>query len=142
MNIWYLLSVPALMVILVSAITRANDIPNDALHKALRWQVRRIGLLLVAAASVMELLTPFTLSRMSLGEVTWLHAALFWGWALTWFTTPYMPPWWRYILGDHRFGKSFSLLNEVRALWNSFNARSDASCCAGERRKEPRHANH
>jgi hypothetical protein len=90
----YLVSLPAYLLIIITALARVNDIRPTQASK--RWQFRRFGLSLVAAACGMFALMPF-------GEVprypTWLATGFTWGLAFSWLTTPNMPPWWRYIAG-------------------------------------------
>lgn len=88
----YALALPALAVILITAIARVNDIDKEL--DSTRWQVRRAGLSIVAGASAALIAAPFAGAYMS-----WGTAALIWGFALTWLTTPEMPPWWRWISG-------------------------------------------
>lgn len=93
----YLTSLVPLGVICVTAIARVNDIGKDKVSK--RWQLRRAGLSVVAGASAIALLGPVAgLSAMP----TWETVALYWGFAATWFTTPEMPPWWRWISGREK----------------------------------------
>lgn len=92
-SIWsYIVALPALAVILITAIARVNDISKTLTSK--RWQVRRAGLSVAAGASAALLAAPLAGASMS-----WGTAALIWGFALTWLTTPEMPPWWRWISG-------------------------------------------
>lgn len=91
----YAASLLPLGVISITAIARGNDIRKDKVGK--RWQFRRAGLSIVAAASFILMLTP--LANVAAWP-TWTSVALYWGFALTWFTTPEMPPWWRWISGD------------------------------------------
>lgn len=92
-SIWsYIVALPALAVILITAIARVNDIDKSLASK--RWQVRRAGLSVTAGASAALLAAPLAGASMS-----WGTAALIWGFALTWLTTPEMPPWWRWISG-------------------------------------------
>lgn len=88
----YYTALPALLVILITAIARVNDIQKDQVSK--RWQVRRAGLSIIAGASAVLMIAPFAGASLSWGTV-----ALCWGFALTWLTTPEMPPWWRWISG-------------------------------------------
>lgn len=90
----YLASLIPLGVISITAIARVNDIGKDKVKK--RWQYRRAGLSIVAGASFIAMLGPLaTLAAYP----TWTNVALYWGFAITWFTTPEMPPWWRWISG-------------------------------------------
>lgn len=94
----YVAAVPALVVTLITAVARLNDIDQEDTSK--RWHVRRAGLSIVAASSAAMLFAPVMGVHMSLGCV-----ALAWGFALTWLTTPEMPPWWRWISGSGSVAK-------------------------------------
>lgn len=120
MSIYYWLAVPALIVIIITAVVRGNNMPKAM--TGFRWNARRIGLLGIASFAVMVLAAPFTESRWNFHQVDIPLLLGIWGWALTWMTTPGMPPWHRYVLGMHRHGKPLSFRNECRALWRSFNA--------------------
>lgn len=92
----YLLSMPALVIVAMTALARVNDITIE--QTATRWQVRRLGLVMAAAGALMLAIVPvFT------GEwPTWRQVMFHWGVGFTWITTPHMPPWWRYITGQYR----------------------------------------
>ena len=85
----YLISVIPLAVLAVTAVARVNDISPEKLET--RWHVRRAGLSIVAAAAVALILSPGTYTA------SWKDVALYVGMAMTWVTTPQMPPWWKYI---------------------------------------------
>lgn len=92
-SMWsYIVALPALAIILITAIARVNDISKELQSK--RWQVRRVGLSVSAGASAALLAAPLAGAYMN-----WGTTALIWGFALTWLTTPEMPPWWRWISG-------------------------------------------
>ena len=93
MNIYDLLIVVAAIIILVTAVARINDIKKE--QKSKRWWARRIGLFLVSVAMIMVVASYF----FTQGPHWFQIARLFtlWGVALTWLTTPGLPPWWRYI---------------------------------------------
>lgn len=93
----YILSMPALIVVAATALIRANDIPTE--FDGRMWHVRRFGLILVGLGSCWLLAMP-------LGDhtdfPTWKEVLLRWGFALTWLTTPNMPPWWYYVTGQYK----------------------------------------
>lgn len=95
-NSWfiYLLCVIPLLVQAVTAVVRANDIGWK--RKGWPWIVRRFGMVLIGGSAAGFLLEPIWGFRQQ-----WLDdaciVAIFWGWAMTWFTTPGLPPWWKYI---------------------------------------------
>ena len=87
-----LLIIPA-FIVLVTAVDRLNDIQKELNSK--RWWARRIGLGMTSIAMVMAITSYF-----SIPGPYWAYTTRFlglWGWALTWLTTPGMPPWWKYI---------------------------------------------
>ena len=91
------LMIPACVVILLTALARANDIGPE--HMSWIWQVRRMGLVLAGSGAVMYMFSPWTEG----GEpVPWRAVALAYGVALAWLTTPVLPPWWDYITGRYR----------------------------------------
>jgi hypothetical protein len=92
----YAAIVPAALVCALTALARTNDIGVECLGT--RWHVRRVGLILAGAGAVMLLATPFT----SMTFPTWRAVIFVWGIALTWITTPNMPPWHDYITGRYR----------------------------------------
>lgn len=93
------LALPADIIILLTAIARLNDLGTEKHSK--RWQVRRMGFIFAGVAALGFILTPFeTIPQYA----SWKGLLLHWGVALTWFTTPNMPPWWKYINGDFRKG--------------------------------------
>lgn len=88
----YGLSLIPLAIIFVTAIARVNDIGPE--KSSTRWDVRRAGLSVVAAASIALMLVPlWGIEHFP----SWKELALYVGIALTWLTTPAMPPWWNYI---------------------------------------------
>ena len=87
------LSYFSLFIIVITALARVNDISTHM--KGRRWHTRRFGLVLAGMGAAAMVI-------MSLAEHTfpsWHQVMFQFGMALTWFTTPNMPPWWRYIAG-------------------------------------------
>lgn len=95
--ITYGLSLIPLGIIAATAIARADAIGKDKVAK--RWMVRRAGLAIVAGASIALMIGPLT---KHVYPPSWSALMFFWGIALTWLTTPNMPPWWKFITGDYR----------------------------------------
>lgn len=93
MNLFDMLIVIAATLILITAFARLNDIRRTQTGK--RWWVRRVGLLLVSVSMVMMIASYFTVATPYWNQVMRLTGL--WGFALTWLTTPGMPPWWKYI---------------------------------------------
>lgn len=93
MNLFDIMCIIAAVVIFVTAIARLNDVKRSQNSK--RWWVRRVGLLLVSVSMVMMIAAYFTVGTPYWNQVMRLTGL--WGFALTWLTTPGMPPWWKYI---------------------------------------------
>lgn len=93
----FVLSTTALLIIGLTALARVNDI--TLYQSSWRWQARRLGLIMVGAASMWLMLAPLTGGH---HWPTWPEVMIRWGVALTWLTTPHMPPWWRYITGEFK----------------------------------------
>lgn len=93
------LSVPPLTIIAITAMARLKDI--TAIGK--RWFVRRQGMILVGAGAISLIAAP--MMGYTNAFPSWRALLLFWGVALTWLTTPNMPPWWKYINGDYKMSK-------------------------------------
>lgn len=89
----YAVSAFALIVISVTALARVSDITTRL--TGTRWHARRFGLVLAGAGAVALAGGPLV----TLDFPTWNEVAFEMGVALTWFTTPGMPPWWRFIAG-------------------------------------------
>lgn len=95
----WLVSAFALLIIAITALARLKDITL----MGWQWQVRRIGLILVGAGAVMVAIAP--LMEETFAWPTWRGCIIFWGFALTWLTTPSMPPWHKYISGEYKLKK-------------------------------------
>lgn len=103
------LMIPACVVILLTALARANDIGPE--HMGWLWQVRRMGLVLAGSGAVMYMFSPWTEG----GEhAPWRAVVLAYGIALAWLTTPVLPPWWDYMTGRYREQ------NSMRSHWDRF----------------------
>ncbi|MBT9158800.1 MAG: hypothetical protein DDT26_00047 [Dehalococcoidia bacterium] len=89
----YVLSLPPLLIIVITALARVNDIRPEQASK--RWHVRRAGLVLMGFGSVWLMGSAFVGDHPE-----WKDVLLYWGLALTWLTTPSMPPWWKYVSRD------------------------------------------
>lgn len=91
----YLSAIPPAIVIAITCIVRAHDMRED------EWDfksvVRRIAFLLAVVASVR--FTSRWLSRPG-DYPDWGVIVGLWAWAGILFTTPGMPPWWKYIHGE------------------------------------------
>lgn len=88
------LSLPALAVVLITSMARAQDIRGNDL----RSFVRRMGFILAGSGAMSLALAPVLGYTNSFPS--WRAVILYWGFALTWLTTPGMPPWWKYISGE------------------------------------------
>lgn len=98
----YTISIVALSIVGFTSLARLDDIDSEQASK--RWQARRAGLLMVVAGAGMVALDP--VADIAAGRPptfpTWNQVMMHWGVALTWITTPHMPPWWRYITGQYK----------------------------------------
>lgn len=105
MTLWYLLALPAVLVIMLTAIARLNDLTKK--ERGIRWNVRRSGFFFAAIFAIVFVAAPFTESGRDL-PVNWVTVLGLYGWAKVWVTTPGMPPWDAYITGLHRKPKTDS----------------------------------
>ncbi len=93
------IAVPAWLIIAITALARLYDIKHLGWH----WQVRRIGMVLAGVGAVTLIAAP--LLDEGIWFPTWRAVLLYWGFALTWLTTPAMPPWHKYISGEWKLKK-------------------------------------
>lgn len=93
MNMFDILCIIAALIVLITAVARLNDIKREQNTK--RWWVRRMGLLLVSVSMTMHIASYFTVASEHWYDI--LRITGLWGFALTWITTPGMPPWWKWI---------------------------------------------
>lgn len=92
-------TVPAWIIAGLTAAARLHDITE--LGK--RWFVRRLGMILVASGALALIAAPVL--GYSNSFPTWRSSCIYWGFALSWLTTPNMPPWWKYISGEWKLAK-------------------------------------
>lgn len=90
------ISMPAVVVVGITAIARANDIQKE--NSGFFWAVRKFGLALTAGACMFVVLQPFTNSD----PVSWRTVMFCYGVALCWMTTPGGQPWFDYITGAYK----------------------------------------
>lgn len=93
MNLFNIVCIIAALIILVTAVARLNDIKRSQSSK--RWWVRRSGFGLTSVSMLMFIASHFTISSPHWDAIMLITGL--WGIALTWLTTPGMPPWWKYI---------------------------------------------
>lgn len=120
MNVWFVIALPAWMIIIITAAARLHDLGRD--KWGLRYHVRRIGLTCVGSIAAVMMLTPFTADSWMYAEPSWRQAMIGWSWALVWLTTDGMPPWYDYILGVHRRTEAWrhlSFRERLRAEWTA-----------------------
>lgn len=98
----YALQFPALAIIAVTALARVNDIGPE--RTTIEWQARRTFLSLTGTAAVALMLAPFGADEFP----SWRGLALAWGLAGSWLTTPGMPPWAKYIMGEAKLPKEMT----------------------------------
>lgn len=96
-----LLMIPPCVVLLLTALARANDIGPE--HMGWVWQLRRLGLVLAGSGAIMYMVSPWTVGG---DPVPWRAVTIAYGVALTWLTTPILPPWWDYMTGRYRENNS------------------------------------
>lgn len=94
----YLAIVPPALIVALTALPRVNDIGPEI--RGLRWEARRIALILTGVGAVMMLGAPFASDP---NWPAWRTVVIVWGFAVAWMTTPGMPPWDYYISGKYRF---------------------------------------
>lgn len=88
----FVLSCIALLVISATMLARANDL---RWQKGLAWNARLVGFILAGFA-------PFGMMGIEFRSQAWpnFFEVLFrWGLMLVFVTTPYLPPWWKWISG-------------------------------------------
>jgi hypothetical protein len=95
-SVFYWCLVPALIVLSVTALVRANDIPWK--RKEWYWHLRRLAMVIIGGASAAWLFEPFWPLH-NIWVYRGLTLAIAWSFAITWITTPGLPPWWKYITG-------------------------------------------
>lgn len=93
MNLFDIVCCITAVFILVTAVASLNDIKRTQTSK--RWWTRRLGLLLVSVSMILIIASYFTVAAPYWNAIMQLTGLL--GFALTWLTTPGMPPWWKYI---------------------------------------------
>lgn len=91
----YLVGLPAMLGVVITALARVNDIGPE--RTSWSWQLRRLALTTTGATAVAYVYAPFGAASL---YPTWLAVMAWWGFFLTWLTTPGMPPWHKYIFGE------------------------------------------
>ena len=91
----YLTGIPAAIIIAITSLVRGHDMRKDDWdYKSV---IRRLAFLMAVVASVRYGTRLWTRP----GDYPdWGVVVGLWAWALTLFTTPNMPPWWKYIHVD------------------------------------------
>lgn len=91
--VWFVVSTVALILIALTMLCRANDLRWRA---GLKWQFRLVGFVLCGTA-------PIGIIGVEWHTSQWpspYEAVFRVGLALVFITTPYLPPWWRWISGQ------------------------------------------
>lgn len=90
--VYFVLSSISLLLIAVTMLARANDL---RCHNGLVWKARLVGFIMVGAASF-----AIPVHEFSTGQYpNQLQTAFRVGLMLVFMTTPYLPPWWKWISG-------------------------------------------
>lgn len=93
----YLLSLPALAIITITAGVRASDMSCDM--NSSRWSVRRNGYIFAGLFAVTQVFGP--LKGLVIGAAAswpeWTLVIGEWGFAMIWLTSPNLPPWPKYV---------------------------------------------
>lgn len=110
---WWI-ALPANVVIANTALARINDMGIK--KKSAIWQWRRLGLMLAGVASITAVLGPFAETPLF---PNWRGVLLAWGFAISWLTSPNMPPWWNTITGTHREDK-VKLVPYLKREWKIY----------------------
>lgn len=87
----YLLSFPAVSIILITVIARVNDMGIE--YQSAFWNVRRMGLVFTGLYAGSQIFAPFA----GAGFPLWRDVIMDWGVACTLMTSPHLPPWWVYV---------------------------------------------
>ena len=99
--ITYFASSVTLALVGLTALARVNDIEHE--KTAFRWQLRRLGLVLVGTACLGLIIAPwFSTFKNGPDWPSWREVMFRMGVLFTWVTTPMMPPWHRYMSGEYR----------------------------------------
>lgn len=93
MNVlWFTISTFAMLVIAATMVCRANDL---RWRKGLKWQVRLIGFILCGALPVGIVGDQWVFHNWPSPYEAMFHLGLM----FVFLTTPYLPPWWKWISG-------------------------------------------
>lgn len=91
----YWLGVPPLIIMLMTCVARLNDIGTNC--RGGRWNLRRLGFVLVGLATISLLGMPIFLETPDFPS--WTETTIRWGVCYVWLTTPGMPPWIQWVWG-------------------------------------------
>lgn len=90
---WYtILCIIPLLLISITMLGRANDLGT---RPGKIWHIRRVGLIL---AGVMPWGMCFTIIRTDAIGVSFYDFLFWWGAAIVFMTSPFLPPWWKWML--------------------------------------------
>ena len=102
-NLWYVLSLPGIIMVFLTALARLDDIGLDKMSPI--WHVRRAGFFGMAIFAILLAATPFTESgrTMPLNYVTCIGInALSWVWVSTPASSDGHPPWHMLVTGEYK----------------------------------------
>lgn len=88
--LFFIISSIALLIIAVTMLVRANDIGK---RKGVKWHVRRVGFILAGFSSVAIILNEYVTEQYATFYALCFRVGL----AFVFLTTPYLPPWWKFI---------------------------------------------
>lgn len=92
-TLWFLVSTASLLVITITMLARANDL---RWQPGFKWQVRLVGFILCGTAPI-----GIVGAEWMTGVYPSPYEACFrLGLAFVFVTTPYLPPWWKWISGQ------------------------------------------
>ncbi len=100
MNIWYLLSVPSFLIILLTVGARLVDLGPDQLE--FQHHIRRIALAALGAVFFTFLFAPLAKDSWAYAQQTWRLTVISNALAVIWVTADNLPPWDVYMSGLHR----------------------------------------
>lgn len=141
-TLWYLIAMPAWILVLITAASRLSDMGRDQWHVVDHFH--RAGLLGMFCAAGIAIMMPFSEDAGRYIAGTWRGALVAWSLATIWVTKRDSIPWWDNIIGVHRATAEWKDLRwsqrvkaELDVLWNGFTPRRYRKPMAGPQGKLP-----